>query len=57
MEAYVNDVLIKTKDPENFINDLQQVFNGLRLYRWKINPVKCVFEVPVGKLLGFIVSH
>jgi hypothetical protein len=36
---------------------LQLVFNGLRRYRWKLNPEKCVFGVPVGKLLGFIVSH
>ena len=26
-------------------------------FRWKFNPTKCVFGVPSGKLLGFIVSH
>jgi hypothetical protein len=54
VEAYVDDVVIKT---ENFIEDLQLVFNSLRRYRWKLNPEKCVFEVPTGKLLGFIISH
>jgi hypothetical protein len=29
----------------------------LRLYRWKLNPKKCVFGVPAGNLLGFIVNH
>jgi hypothetical protein len=57
VEAYVDDVVIKTKSSENFIKDLQMVFNSLRRYRWKLNPEKCVFGVPVGKLLGFIVSH
>jgi hypothetical protein len=57
VEAYVDDVVIKIENSENFIEDLQQVFNCLRHYRWKLNPEKCVFEVPVGKLLGFIVSH
>jgi hypothetical protein len=57
VEAYVNDVVIKTENPERFIEDLQQVFNSLRRYRWKLNPEKCVFRVPAGKLLGFIVSH
>jgi hypothetical protein len=57
VEAYVDDVVIKTENSENFIEDLQQVFNCLRHYRWKLNPEKCVFEVPAGKLLGFIVSH
>jgi hypothetical protein len=57
VEAYVDDVVIKTENSENFIEDLQLVFNSLRRYRWKLNPEKCVFGVPTGKLLGFIVSH
>jgi hypothetical protein len=57
VEAYVDDVVIKTENSENFIKDLQLVFNSLRRYRWKLNPEKCVFGVPAGKLLGFIVSH
>jgi hypothetical protein len=57
IEAYVDDVEIKTENPENFIKDLQQVFNSLRRYQWKLNPEKCVFGVLAGKLLGFIVSH
>jgi hypothetical protein len=36
---------------------LQLVFNSLRRYQWKLNPEKCIFGVPSGKLLGFIVSH
>jgi ribonuclease HI len=57
VEAYVDDVVIKTKNSENFMEDLQLVFNSLRRYQWKLNPEKCVFGVPTGKLLGFIVSH
>jgi hypothetical protein len=57
VEAYVDDVVIQTENSENFIEDLQLVFNSLRRYRWKLNPKKCVFGVPAGKLLGFIVSH
>jgi hypothetical protein len=57
VEAYVDDVVIKTGNSENFIEDLQLVFNSLRRYRWKLNPEKCVFGVPTRKLLGFIVSQ
>jgi hypothetical protein len=57
VEAYVDDVVIKTENPEIFIKDLQQLCNGLRRYRWKLNLEKCVFGEPAGKLLGFIVSH
>jgi hypothetical protein len=52
----MDDVVIKTENLENFIEDLQLVFNSLRQYRWKLNPEKCAFGVPAGKLLGFIVS-
>jgi hypothetical protein len=30
VESYVDDVVIKTENQENFIEDLQQVFNSLR---------------------------
>jgi hypothetical protein len=53
----VDDVVIKTENSENFIEDLQLVLNSLRRYRWKLNLEKCVFGALAGKLLGFIVSH
>jgi hypothetical protein len=37
--------------------DLQETFNNLRKYNMMLNPTKCVFGVPTGQLLGFIVSH
>src|SRR5579883_1945204 len=57
VEAYVDDVVIKTKHPGDLIDDLAETFGSLREYRWKLNPKKCVFGVPSGKLLGFMVSH
>ena len=33
VEAYVDDVVIKTKNEEDPIDDLQQIFNSLRRYR------------------------
>jgi hypothetical protein len=57
VEAYVDDVVIKTKNPEDLIADLEETFNSLRKFRWKLNPTKCIFGVPSGKLLEFIVSH
>src|SRR6266540_7102303 len=57
VEAYVNDVIIKSWVKEDLISDLSEIFTNLRCFRWKLNPEKCVFEVPLGKLLGFIVSY
>ena len=57
LEAYVDDVIIKTRRVETLIDDLRLTFDNLRAYDIKLNPEKCVFGVPAGKLLGFIVSN
>ena len=57
VEAYVDDVVVKTKTQDQFITDLEETFNSLRKFRCKLNPTKCVFGVPSGKLLGFIVIN
>jgi hypothetical protein len=57
VEAYVDDVVVKTRHSDTLIAYLEETFASLREYRWKLNPNKCVFGVPSGKLLGFIISH
>src|SRR5438105_4367149 len=57
VEAYVDDVVIKSRVKEDLMADLSETFGNLRRFRWKLNPEKCVFGVPSGKLLGFIVSY
>ncbi|XP_070015750.1 uncharacterized protein [Nicotiana sylvestris] len=57
IEVYVNDVIIKSRKAANHMGDLRKFFNRLRRYNLKLNPAKCAFGVPAGKLLGFIVSR
>ena len=57
VKAYVDDVVIKTRHVETLIDDLRLTFDNLRAYDIKLNLEKCVFSVPAGKLLGFIVSN
>jgi hypothetical protein len=57
VEAYMDDVVIKTRNPDGLIADLEEKFSSLRRFRWKLNRTKCTFGVPSGKLLGFIVSN
>jgi hypothetical protein len=52
VEAYVDDVVLKTRNSSTLIDDLEETFASLREYRWKLNPNKCVFGVPSGKLLA-----
>ena len=57
MEAYMDDIVVKTKDRATLIQDLEETFANLRKINLKLNPKKCVFGVPSGKLLGFFVSQ
>nr|AAT85175.1 putative polyprotein [Oryza sativa Japonica Group] len=56
VEAYVDDLVVKTRNQETLLSDLAKTFESLRSARIKLNPDKCVFGVPAGKLLGFLVS-
>jgi hypothetical protein len=56
MEAYVDDMVIKTQEEEGLISNLAETFNNLRKFKMKLNLEKCMFEVPSGKLLGYMVS-
>jgi hypothetical protein len=56
VEAYIDDIVVKTKKISNLINDLDVAFKCLRAKNIKLNPEKYVFGVPRGMLLGFIVS-
>nr|CAH67964.1 OSIGBa0142I02-OSIGBa0101B20.7 [Oryza sativa] len=56
VEAYVDDLVVKTRNQETLLSDLAETFESLRTARIKLNPDKCVFGVPAGKLLGFLVT-
>ncbi|CAN6234410.1 unnamed protein product [Urochloa humidicola] len=57
VEAYVDDIVVKSRKANQLIPDLEKTFACLRARRIKLNPEKCVFGVPRGMLLGFIVSQ
>jgi hypothetical protein len=57
VEAYVDDVVIKTREEEGLISDLAETFGNLRKFNMKLNSEKCTFGVPSGKLLGYMFSR
>jgi hypothetical protein len=48
--------VVKTRKASDLLSDLEVTFRCLRAKGVKLNPEKCVFGVPRGMLLGFIVS-
>ena len=57
VEAYVDDIVVKSKWADLVIANLEQTFVKLQANSIKLNPKKCIFGVPRGMLLGFIVSE
>jgi hypothetical protein len=54
-EEYIDDVVVKTQEDEGLISDLTETFDNLRKFKMKLNPEKCTFGVPSGKLLRYMV--
>jgi hypothetical protein len=45
VEAYVDDIVVKTMKADALVNDLRVAFDCLRANWVKLNPEKCVFGV------------
>jgi hypothetical protein len=50
-------VVVKTQKDEGLISNLVEIFDNLRNFKMKLNPDKCTFGMPSGKLLGYMVSR
>jgi hypothetical protein len=46
VEAYVDDIVVKTKQADDLVNDLDVALKCLRAKNIKLNPEKCIFGVP-----------
>ena len=57
VEVYVDDMLVKSNDEADHLDDLRETFDTQCKYKMKLNPTKCVFAVSSGKFLGFMVSQ
>lgn len=56
VEAYIEDMVIKSKKANDHIEDVAKVFEVFRRFRMKLNPLKCAFRVSLGQILGHIMS-
>jgi hypothetical protein len=46
LEVYVADIIIKSRQSESLITDLEETFNNLRRFNIKLNPEKCTSGSP-----------
>jgi hypothetical protein len=55
LAVYVDDIILKSRQSDNVITNLEETFNNLWCFNIKLKPEKCTFGVPRGKLLGYII--
>ncbi|GKC56875.1 reverse transcriptase domain-containing protein [Tanacetum coccineum] len=56
LEAYVDGMVIKSRDEKMLLGDIAETFDNLKKINMKLNPKKCSFGVKEGKLLGYMVT-
>ncbi|GJX28429.1 reverse transcriptase domain-containing protein [Tanacetum coccineum] len=56
LEAYVDDMVIKSVSDEDMLLDIQETFDRLRSINMKLNPKKCSFRVEEGPFLGHLIA-
>ena len=55
LEDYVDDIVMKLKKRKEHVQVLRRVFESCRAFKLRMNPLKCAYEVSLGKFLGFLV--
>ena len=54
VEAYIDDIVVKSKKQADLIQDLEIAFRCLCANKIKLNPEKCVFGMPQSMVLGYV---
>ena len=56
LECYVDDIVVKSHTVDDHVDHLIKAFQRMRLYKLKLNPLKCAFRVTAGNFLGYIMN-
>lgn len=57
MEAYIDDLVVKSKVVEDHLKDLVETFKTLRKHHLKLNAAKWAFRVSSRKFLSYLVTN
>ena len=53
---YIDDMVIKSKEADQYLRDIDEYFQVLRYYKMRLNPAKFAFESSSRQFLGHIVT-
>jgi hypothetical protein len=57
IKVYVDNMIAKSRERENHVQILKELFERLRKYKLRLNHARCSFGVKSRKLLGFMMSE
>jgi len=57
VEAYIDDMIVKSKEEIDHLSSLGDIFAILRKHKLHLNASKCSFGVGLGKFLGYMITH
>ena len=53
VHAYVDDIVVKSREKETLVDDLRETFDNLRVYKMMLNPGQVCFWCSRRQALGF----
>ena len=56
MDAYIDDMVVKSKKEPNHLKDLIEVFTILKEHKLRLNLSKCAFGLSLGQFLEHLVT-
>ena len=57
IEIYIDDMVVKSKEVFDHVDDLGNIFRTLRKHKLRLNASKSSFRVRLGKFQGYMVTH
>ena len=57
IEVYIDDIVVKSKEVSDHVEDLGSIFETLKEHKLRLNASKCSFGMGSGKFLGYMVTH
>ena len=55
LECYIDDIIVKSNEFNIHMKHLKKTFERIRIFKFKLNPLKCAFGVSAGNFLRFLV--
>ena len=57
VEVYIDNMVVKSKQEAQHVEDLKGVFEVLQQHKMHLNAEKCAFGVGAGKFLGYLITN